>query len=78
MRPNIAPASIAIFSGPTGQSDSRAKRAELQVMARVAALAASDTEAGSSKSFFFTAEGAQNSKGICWKRQSNIVEEAES
>nr|GMD39128.1 LINE-type retrotransposon LIb DNA [Ipomoea batatas] len=36
---------------------SRAKRAELQVMARFAALAAFDTEAGNSKSFFFPVEG---------------------
>lgn len=78
MRPKTAPASEVTFSGPTGQSDSKQNNTELEVMARVADFAASDTEAGSSESFFFMLDGTQNSKGICWKRQSNTVEVANS
>lgn len=75
IRPNIAPASEAIFSGLTSQRDCTANNNEPVLMERVAEAAASAIPAGSSSSFFLR---IHCSRGICWKRQSNITELAES
>lgn len=78
IKPNIAPASEAIFTSSTGQIDSTQNNNEPVLMARVAALANSDIPAGSCVSFFFRLGAINSSIGICWKRQSRITEFAES
>lgn len=78
IKPNVAPASEAIFTSSRGQRDSTENNDEPVLMARVAALATSAISGGSSVSFFFRLCAMNSSTGICWKRQTRITEFAES
>jgi hypothetical protein len=64
--------------GSIGHSVSMENNSDPVVMAVFTALAASEMSTGSSMSFFLRLCARHNSRGICWKRQSNINELAES